>query len=85
MTEAPQKTQFSFVANSAELGDSSGVATWVVPKSVGGEWVTETISLEFKSFADAMRVNDALLLSWEAGRAKGYADCEAKVLEALGS
>ena len=83
MSARPQAVQFSFTANNAAPDDESGTARWVVPVWHRGEWDTETLDVEFKTFLDAHRMNNILGAVWKAGDAEGYAECERKVLSAL--
>jgi len=82
-TSKPQRPQFSFTAISALPEDESGTARWVVPTLYRGNWDTETVDVEFKTFIDAHRMNNILADVWKAGEAAGHAACKAAVLAAL--
>lgn len=79
----PQRPQFSFTANSANPEDESGMARWVVPVLYRGKWDVETVSVEFQSFSEAHRMNNALYAVWTAGETTGRAACKLAVLAAM--
>ena len=81
---SPIKPKFAFVANNASDEDKSGVAQWHIPIwGKGGEWSQYTLTLEFASFLDAHKVNNAMRWAWAAGEAAGHETCKREVLAAL--
>lgn len=83
MSARPKEVQFNFTANNTSPADESGTARYVIPVWNRGEWDTETLEFDFKTFLDAHRVNSILSAVWKAGEAEGYAECERKVLHSL--
>lgn len=77
------KPRFSFVANSAEAGDESGIATWEIATWDRGDWATEFHKIALPSFRMANTLNTMFASVWDGGEAEGHAHCEKKVLEAL--
>lgn len=83
MSTPPQRPTFAFTANNATPDDKSGAARWTLPVNCRGGWTTEQLTMPFASFTEAYAVHTALLNTWEAGEASGYAECKHKVMTVL--
>ena len=63
--------QFSFLANSAEPDDTSGVATWVYLTENRGDEVEVVVKLQFNSFIEATEINKMIAVAYSAGLRAG--------------
>jgi hypothetical protein len=77
------KIKFEFKANSTDINDTSGLASWHYVDPILGKGIQKTVIQHFNSFEEANNINKVIEIAWNLGESEGSSACKRKILEAL--